>query len=337
MNTTQFNEANLPIELDLCIAIPTYNRQLKASKLIKKILEYGKGYSFELLVADNHSDNQLIIEESLSNSRANYIRRRFNIGPTANIMRIFEETEKSWLIIIGDDDDIEVNFFSLIAKSIIQVSSINGSNQVVLAMKYKSSLNFEHNEHVFDGLSSFLKFNSNTKMLGSTLLISTWLFNRSVLTPYVRFSYLYSGLQMPHLIPILMALKEGIGVVSYSNSNPIRYCEPEDNSSWNAALTYSMMLATASVSSIFESKSEFRSFSLGVVGNGIKEVTAFLFRARIFYGKHQYKHILRLVGSLSLKHKLLQIIFPFIFYLIPGYLTSKSLNANAASKSLQRM
>jgi glycosyltransferase involved in cell wall biosynthesis len=95
----------------ITIAIPTFNRPKALAKCLAKILPQC-GSSVSLVVLDNHSlpSVQDVFNDLLQQFPwvdAVYLRNASNIGPFANILRCFQETQTKWLWVLGDDDIIK--------------------------------------------------------------------------------------------------------------------------------------------------------------------------------------------------------------------------------------
>lgn len=326
------------IILNLTIAIPTFNREEKAGILIEKLLLLGINYKFELIIADNNSNSYFLREKFLHRQdNIKYIRRVVNIGPTANIMRLFEESTTKWLMIIGDDDGLDPNFFDIITEKIDLLESSLDNKVEVGGVKFRTLLQSNQKNRTIESFAEFIQTLSTPDNFGSTILISSWLFNRKLLVEYVRFSYLYAGLQMPHVVPLLAALKEGRCTICYSDSTPVVHNQPDIDSSWNAGLTYSLMLSNACLFSFFESEKDFNNMAMGIVGVKSKTIAGYLLKSHLYFEHYSFKYISNLVGSLSLKHKLITIIFPILYRVAPKNLIKNFIELNSSSKNIKRM
>ena len=262
--------------MDLTIAIPTFNRPKGLINLINKIAASGFLDNNKLEIFDNNSLTEVNLSEYerfFNSGNLVYHRRIVNIGPIANILRIFEEAKTEWLIIIGDDDDISNDFNFVLEKTI---RSINSS---VIGIKFGSNLNDVDQDTTIKNLEGFIEANKNRAYFSSTLLISTWVYRREKILPFLRLCYLHAGTQLLPILPIIFSLKEGAGYVRYIPERPIIYSNLDrDGVRWSPGITFTMMVVGIITLPIFKSTNELRSLVKSMVGSDIYGAVGFSLR-----------------------------------------------------------
>jgi hypothetical protein len=262
------------------VGIPTFNRHERFLKLYNQLYQYSGIDNFKLIISDNNSGPKVnsIIEESEFKNNINFINRKFNVGPIANILRIFEECQTEWLIIIGDDDEINPSFFSDLRQEIAKNS--NNDSLDVMAIKFRSNVYPGQKNTIIESLEQFCEYNQNLRQFGSTLLISTWLFRVDAVTKYLRYGYLFSGMQMPHVVPLLKGLQGG-GKIRYSSRSPINFKEADDDSRWDGGLTFIMAFFNLYLYPDFKNLKQIHSISKIFGGDNFKSTLGFILR--IYY------------------------------------------------------
>jgi glycosyltransferase involved in cell wall biosynthesis len=294
----------------LTICIPTYNRIEKAINVAQAFLNQ-KNDDFEIKIYDNASDGGGELKSFCEKNGIEYIRRIVNIGPGANIMRLFEESFSQWLIIFSDDDFPGISFVDEILKLLK-----NKSNNNTIAFKSKTKINSNQLDESIDNLYEFSFYNSDSRNFGSTLLISSWIFNRKVLIDGIRFSYLYFGFQAPHVIIVMYSLFQRKGVVKYLSSELLEHRSADANDSWSSGLTYTLMLSTLPAIH-FLGKKEIKYLSMGIAGKSSKNVLGNLLRLKIHNNGNAFSQISITTSRSTLRNLLLVYIFKFINFLIP--------------------
>lgn len=321
----------------LTVAIPTYNRPAKATALINKLNSLESPIEYELLVADNCTNNgQVLIDSNLEYRNFKYLKRTVNIGLLANVMRLYEEAAGKWLVILGDDDDVSSDFFFNIHSEILAAQNKSKSN--LLAVKFKTALDEnQRNLNVLDK-DSFLNLLSDPDVFSTTILISSWMFNREHLIQYVRYSYLYSGLQIPHVCPVIAALEDDTtSYVKYSTLETAVHKTPDSGDLWNFGLTFGMMITTVFVCNFFQSKRQIKSFIKGITGNNIVKTVSFLLKVKLTVSKITYNQICRSLKSISLTYSVSIIATNIASVLLPKSILRNRFHSIIVSNSTVRM
>ena len=294
----------------LTICIPTYNRIKKAINVAQAFLNQ-KNDDFEIKIYDNASDGGDELKSFCEENGIEYIRRLVNIGPGANIMRLFEESYSEWLIIFSDDDFPSKNFVHEVLKLLKNESKNN-----TIAFKSKTKINSNQLDGNIDSLNEFSFYNSDSRNFGSTLLISSWIFNRKILIESIRFSYLYFGFQAPHVIIVMYSLFERKGVVKYLSSELLEHRPANASDSWSSGLTYTLMLSTLPAIH-FLGKKEIKYLTMGIVGKSSKNVLGNLLRLKTHNNGIAFSQISKTTSRSTFRNLLLVCIFRVFNYLIP--------------------
>ncbi len=96
-------------EIDVTIAIPTYNRPKTLKNAIESALRQKGNYNVEIIVVDNCADgnieNERLLQEIIeSHSNVLYYRNEENIGMMGNWNRCFWLASAKWVVLLHDDD-----------------------------------------------------------------------------------------------------------------------------------------------------------------------------------------------------------------------------------------
>ena len=92
---------------ELTIAIPTYNRAEELRGCLKRVFEYSKRKSIEILVSDNaSSDNTMEVVKELQEIHPEmlYFRNDENLGFDGNFLNCFERASGKYIWLLSDDD-----------------------------------------------------------------------------------------------------------------------------------------------------------------------------------------------------------------------------------------
>ncbi len=284
---------------NLTVAIPTFNREKKAVELLSRLRQDSESQDIAILISDNFSRDHDTIKAAAKIAGAKLVRRCVNIGPTANILRLFEEATTDWVIILGDDDTVERGF----VKKILLELNANTIPDLV-AMKFKTSLNNEQTNKVISDIAGFADYCSTPKQFGSTILISSWIYRRESILPYLRYGYLYSGLQAPHLVPLLYILFNKVGKVQYCESSPIIYCQPKKGESWSVGLTYSLMLSNLPAVDALN-RNQIKQITRGIVGDSLRSIFGTVYRLKKYRDGIVFKGLAVTISGVSLKHRII--------------------------------
>lgn len=317
--------------MKLTIAIPTFDRPTKAIELLNRLHEQAVGANIELYVADNDSKFGKEIELAAKQCGANYIKRQLNIGPTANILRVFEEVIGEWVVIFGDDDLPSENYIETVL-TIIQKKE----SKKLIGIKFRTAIDSSQEDFEIEDLSKFTKYNSSLKRFGSTLFLSSWVFRRSEILRNIRLAYLYAGAHGGHLIILMKALQERRGSILYSKLSPLQHKSPPKGTSWSAGLVYTMMIPT--VSSVhFLNKSHTRDLLFGIVGSNSKNILGNLLRLRIYNSGQSFSYVSKIISHLSFSHSAIVFLFTLVYPFLPKIFIQRHVDFESETNGLARM
>lgn len=187
---------------NLTIAIPTYNRNIILLENLLTFLPYLPD-GVEILIIDNASDVPVSITlsevlERYSNIKISVLRNKTNIGPSANFLRCFMEVSTDWLWLIGDEDTPLESAFKWINED------INNDNLLFCGYASDNFYSLKKNSSGC-GIDSFIQ---NIENLSALLFVSSGIYNRRKIESYLKYGYMYSYSQAPHLAIILSAIQE---------------------------------------------------------------------------------------------------------------------------------
>jgi len=200
------------MSVKLTIAIPTYNRNEKAVKQIRCLLQQiqeADQLSLELLVIDNASDipvSTSLTEAGLIDQLSlSVIRNPANIGLSGNILRCFEHAQGEWVWLVGDDDEILPT-----ALKQVHVALKDSALNVVLhkfAVERKNQT--ETKDRMVNSLSEMCEYASDPWCFSNLLFITTSVYRRSRCIPYLSTAYHWNASVAPHLVCLFSALRDG--------------------------------------------------------------------------------------------------------------------------------
>ena len=313
----------------LTVAIPTFNRIEKAKNVLD-ILHKQVCECVEIVVFDNNSVGGEILMQYCSEKSIKYVKRVTNIGPTGNIVRIFEEANSKWIAVVSDDDTPSDKCIEDMLCELRLLST------KIFAVKFKSELDLQQQVLTIQDINSFTKYISNPHAFGSTLLLSSWVFDVEVLKKYVRAMYLYSGLQCAHIVGVMKGLYGNDGFVKYSERECVKWNPPSKGDSWSSGLTYSLMLSTAPVVD-FLNHTQKRQFINGAVGQRTRSIFGNLLRYKLYNHGCAFHQVSLTVASVSLKHFFIVAAFKVVFSVLPMRIVKRYYDAVDDIKGLSRM
>lgn len=322
-------------QISLSVVVPTYNRENQLKKLISRLIVLSKGVNFELIIMDNNSRIDLssfFLEIMPNHISFQYIRRDFNIGLTANVLRSYEVCNRGWMIILSDDDDINDNFFINIYKYIKDGTYSNFS-----AIKFKTNLNPMQSECNISNIDEFLLASNTVKLWGAMALVSSWLFKVDSFKKYVKYSYIYSGLNLPHVTPVLFALLDLDIKLKLVEDSIVDWSPPQDGTGWDTGLVYSLIVNSSLVCPVFSDSNKLKLFINGVVGKGYKEILKFLLAAKFSLNDVSFKYVKSYIFTFGYRYKIIAFIFIFIQPFLRLSRVQKKLKLMFGEKGFERI
>lgn len=252
-------DTNVKQAKSLTICVPTYNRPNEFSRLIRQLLTPEITSFSKILIADNASTEQYDWNILAGHDTFDLVHRKFNIGTTGNFTRFFEEVTTEWMMIIGDDDQIEPGFANILK------AELRNDHSGIVAVKFSSNLFAAESRTTIKFIDEFINQIQDPKCFGNTLFCSTWLIRRVAFAEYIRMSYVYASFHGPHFIPLLFILANKKGGYIQSTEMPVKWdsCNPENL--WSYGHTYAAMLSTLPLLPIFENKQQIRTMARSIV------------------------------------------------------------------------
>lgn len=109
----------------LSILIPTYNRSAYLKKnldLLDEIISKSNYFKdIEVLVSNNNStDNTEEVIKSNNKIYIKYFNQNINIGPLANCLFLLEKATAKYIMYLGDDDYLDMNYIDIVLDKLIR-------------------------------------------------------------------------------------------------------------------------------------------------------------------------------------------------------------------------
>jgi len=187
------------------VVIPTYNRPAALLSTLEAVVPQ-LGPNDLITVLDNQSETDETRQMAGRFPTVEYFRNPINIGANANILRTFEHARREWVWILGDDDQPKPDALETIRR-------------VLKADPNAIFHNFSCNVHARPdhfSTSGLLEFVEKIDHVGICIFISTCLYNRKRLTPYVEEAYNHIRSNAPHMALLIACLsKENDGMAVF--------------------------------------------------------------------------------------------------------------------------
>jgi len=209
LNTGQSLHSSEPRRNRLTIAIPSFNRTALLLVNLKAISDQLPSW-VHLLVVDNGSEPPVKFDTNLQATldargvTTTIVRNRTNIGGGANILRCFEHIDTDWFLLCGDDDLIDPQRLAELRDTIV-------SNTDAAFIKFSSRFQHYTTTIKATGVCALMEAPGD---FNSLLFMSTYLFNRRLCMPYIRFGYLMTAAYAPHVAVALLAARDHPFVLS---------------------------------------------------------------------------------------------------------------------------
>lgn len=187
----------------LTIAIPSYNRAALLLGNLKAIAGLLPEW-IHLLVVDNASDIPVSFDDDLLQTLSQrgvthtIVRNSTNIGGGANILRCFEHVETDWFLLCGDDDLVDPTQLDALL-------ALARADSTTAFIKFSSRFHRYEAEIAGSGISTLLQAPGD---FNSMLFMSTYMFNRRLCVPFIRFGYLMNAAFAPHVAIALLAARK---------------------------------------------------------------------------------------------------------------------------------
>ncbi|PIT73915.1 hypothetical protein B9Z31_08605 [Limnohabitans sp. G3-2] len=193
----------------LTIAIPSFNRAAMLAANLKTVAGALPSW-IHILVVDNASELPIHFDQDLHAllvSRGvtfTIIRNRTNIGGGANILRCFEHVDTDWFLLCGDDDLID-------PLRLGELRSTIDANPDAAFVKFSSRFHNYTSTIKATGVRALMDAPGD---FNSLLFMSSYLFQRRLCVPFMRFGYLMNAAYAPHVEIALLAASKHPFVLS---------------------------------------------------------------------------------------------------------------------------
>jgi|GEM_PF-2718888 len=198
--------------IKLTVAIPTYNRNIKAANQVRQLLEQIGDFcdrEIELLVIDNASDTPLeasFKEQNIpSHPCLRLVRNPVNVGLSANIIRCFEHAQGEWLWLVGDDDELLPNAL----QDVLEVLEKSLPEIVHHKFSVDRATSSKAHDLTINSLSEICDHASDPWCFSNLLFITTSVYRRQDFLPYISTAYHWNAAVAPHLVCLFSALRDG--------------------------------------------------------------------------------------------------------------------------------
>jgi hypothetical protein len=188
----------------LTIAIPTYERPAALLRTVSRIVPQLTAQTL-LLVLDNASPTPargVLPGPVVSDPRVTVVRHPVNVGGNANILRCLEWATTPYVWLLGDDD---LPLPGAVESVLRHVQSDPG----VACWRFSSDT-CEYGDSV---VNSATEFWARIGSLKTAMWISNMVYSRERIAGDMREAYLFLSTCAGHLVPALLALERGEGVM----------------------------------------------------------------------------------------------------------------------------
>jgi glycosyltransferase involved in cell wall biosynthesis len=213
-------------DLEITIAIPTFDRPRQLRRCVQ-LLSQQTERRFSLLILDNASP--LPVEEVLHDllpafPQVRIIRNRLNVGGDVNIMRCFEFCETEYIWVLGDDDEPVESAIATVLATLQRYPN-------ALFLNFQCELYQRSQEKITEDLDSFI---DSIDSYSNVLFISTSVFRRSAVTPFIPWAYHYMYSMACQLVLVFRALEASPGICVLSTERIVRWSPPPEGVAWAA-------------------------------------------------------------------------------------------------------
>jgi abequosyltransferase len=297
------------MEPTLTIAIPTYNRQVKARRICEQLMEQTKSVpGINILVVDNHSIPA--VYDTTTHKVPHgiiYKRNHANIGLSGNIIRCIELCETEYLWYLCDDDELLPNFLDII---------LDALSRNVDFVNFSSHRNYP-NERIVLGESIL-----DEMEYANMAFIAACILNVKSLTPFLGYGYRFSNTLVPHLAMLFRLAFENPQKcqIYLSKSCPVKWRPGADN--WNQLyyLENIYLLGGLAITGIQKEKIISKSSSI-VHPRDAAASTSSEFLMKKFHYQERFSTVLRIYfcayGKSSLRLRALWLLYGFIIAISP--------------------
>lgn len=226
--------------IDLCICIPTYNRQEKLLRQLHCVFEQPEVSEVDVIVLNNHSDYDVEAAVYADFPQSQYtnlkvITHPCNIGGNLNISMCFYHCTRKWMWMISDDDTVTADSLKIIkgdmerfADSIVVKYSIAGTN------------GYQNSE--VSTLKDFVQYIKSQPTpfayQNPLIFISNGIYNIEKLSPVRGQLVEYGYNSMIAINPIFIGLDRGLGSVRFRSDSLVNRGKPQGKMGHDWSMNY---------------------------------------------------------------------------------------------------
>ena len=218
----------------LAVIMPSYNRPEKLLATLKKLHpQIVSGVTVTII--DNCSEINLEtycagldpkIEDYISEGTITFIRNRYNIGVSANLVRTFEICESEWMWLLADDDDIAENAISIILN---EINLLKNEKNVALIKFSSRGCEAKKGGDFIRSLNSMIDTLATSKVyFNSYIFTSNNVYRIPNYKNLIETGYQSLHTYVPHLMLVLYCLgaQEKESIVFLSDKQIVSYVVP---------------------------------------------------------------------------------------------------------------
>jgi len=220
---------------NLSVIIPSYNRPEKLLATLMKLLpQIVSGVTVKVI--DNCSEthyetycakSEPKIEDCLHEGKITFIRNKYNVGVSANLMRTFEICESEWMWLLSDDDDIAENAILIILN---EINLLKNEREVAFIKFSSRGCEAEKGGYFIKSLNNMIDTLATSKVyFNSFIFTSNGVYRIPHFKNHIEIGYQSLHTYVPHLMMLLHYLdthKEG-NMVFVSDKKIVSYVVPE--------------------------------------------------------------------------------------------------------------
>lgn len=215
----------------LSIVIPTYNRKERLLLQLSSILCQEESNFVNIIVLDNASNYDVESEIRCSLSKFNidnltYVRNKVNVGMGANLALILLQSDSEWIWTLSDDDITTDNSIATVLADIEKYPDTD-------MFKYSINIFEPHKDiviHDIDNLTHYYLRMHHAP--GDFVFISNCVYNKRCIDSFFGNSLTESYTLVSHILPIVRALDEGIGILRFRPHRIVNFVPAAPNTGW---------------------------------------------------------------------------------------------------------
>lgn len=247
--------------IDLCICIPTYNRQEKLLRQLHCIFDQPEAAEVDVVILNNHSDYDVEAAVYAEFPQAQHpnlkvITHPCNIGGNLNISMCFYHCTRKWMWMISDDDTVTADSLKIIQRDMERFADS-------IVVKYSIAGTDGYRDAEVDTPEDFVKYiKSQPKPFSyqcPLIFISNGIYNMERLAPVRGQLVEYGYNSMIAINPIFIGLDQGLGKVVFRKDGIVNRGKPQGKTmghDWSMNYHYIMSRLVALMDYPFKSSSK---------------------------------------------------------------------------------